>query len=185
MICDRAGERFGYGLPVHVLVKAIDDFLTTQCEPDEEADMLTPVGLTQFGRPQRNVDRLTLEDVLKRLSAKGKPASNPLAASIAPVEEDWTILHILSKDNAALSNVRILAKASKLLLEDKKHDPEKRLGIVRLSVWGLRQRMPALEELGYISRPTGRDGKVLKRKGIAMTPLGRSAHEQWLSQCSP
>jgi hypothetical protein len=77
IICNRAGKRFGYGLTVGVLVKAIDDYLVDQRRPDEEGDKLTPVGLTRFGRPEREVDRLTLCEVAERLLKEDTKAYDP------------------------------------------------------------------------------------------------------------
>jgi hypothetical protein len=105
------------------------------------------------------------------LDAKVKSAGSAVLTA-----EDKAILTVLSLAGLALTFAQIAMDAAEI--RRKQRDVP---GMMLLSERKIRERVPLLEERGLVSRPSGKDGKPTKRKGVGITAKGLA----WLTNNSP
>jgi hypothetical protein len=91
--------------------------------------------------------------------------------AIIPTADDLTILAVLAAAGCALTNRRIADEASRWRAKDQ---AARDAGLVLLSEKKVAARLAVLLGAGAVLRPQGPNGQPTRKKGVGITPEGRS-----------
>jgi hypothetical protein len=125
------------------------------------------------GRGIKECERKARSARKRRRTHPRKPA--PPDSEFVPLPEDVSILTVLAHAKRAMTYAEIVRASVNLANESRKSGERK---YIPVSDSVLRDRVPLLLDLGFVTRPLRRDGSPTQRKGIGITQKGRDLLKQ-------